>query len=85
MMTVIMWIMTVLAVFAAILFINILAGWVHFKYFRKCPYCYERMHYQYRRLDKDGDTEYYVFHCPHCGAFENVPPIEMLIEEYDTK
>ena len=84
-MTIIMWITIILAVFVAILFITILAGWVRFKYFRKCPYCHKRMHYQYKRIDKDGDIECYVFHCPYCGAFENVTPIEMLREEYDTK
>ena len=85
MMTIIMWITIILAVFVAILFITILAGWVRFKYFRKCPYCHKRMHYQYKRIDKDGDIECYVFHCPHCGTFENVTSIEMLREKYDTE
>ena len=80
-----LYIVIALLVFVVILFITILAGWVRFKYFRKCPYCHKRMHYQYKRIDKDGDIECYVFHCPHCGAFENVTPIEMLREEHDTK
>jgi hypothetical protein len=85
MMDMLLCIVIALLVFVAILFITILAGWVRFKYFRKCPYCHKRMHYQYKRIDKDGDTECYVFHCPHCGAFENVTSIEMLREKYDTK
>ena len=81
MMDMLSYIVIALLVLVAILFIAILAGWVRFKYFRKCPYCHKRMHYQYKRIDKDGDIECYVFHCPHCGAFENVTPIEMLREE----
>ena len=65
----------------AAVFIDIIAGWIKFKYYRKCPYCEHNMTYQYRRVDTDGDTECYVFHCPCCGAFENVTPIEMLREK----
>ena len=51
------------------------------------------MHYSncyrcgYFREEKrsDGSVKEYVFHCNHCGAFENVTPIEMLREEHDTK
>ena len=81
----IIWGIIILSTIVIIVFLNILIGWIHFKYFRKCPYCNHRMKYQYKRLDKDGDIECYVFRCPHCGAFENVTPIEMIREEYDTK
>jgi len=77
--------MIIVAAFVVFLFVNILVGWVHFKYFRKCPYCHERMHYQYKKTDKNRKVECYVFHCTHCGAFENVTPVEMIEEEYGTK
>ena len=85
MMAFILLVIIILAIIVIAVFLDILTGWIHFKYFRKCPYCNHRMKYQYKRLDKDGDIECYVFHCFHCGAFENVTPLEMIREEYDTK
>ena len=85
MMAFILLVIIILAIIVIAVFLDILTGWIHFKYFRKCPYCNHRMKYQYKRLDKDGDIECYVFHCSHCGAFENVTPLEMIREEYDTE
>jgi hypothetical protein len=65
--------------------LNVVLGIVLTFHFRKCPYCGKRMSYQYKRTEPDGSVKEYVFHCNHCGAFENVTPIEMLREEHDTK
>ena len=74
------WILLILTVFVVFIFINIAASILLAYYNRKCPYCGKRMKLQYTRRDKNGDIECYVFHCPHCGAFENVTPIEMVRE-----
>ena len=74
------WILLILAIFVLFVFLNIALSMFLAFHNRKCPYCGKRMKLQYTRRDEDGDIECYVFHCPHCGAFENVPPIEMVRE-----
>jgi predicted RNA-binding Zn-ribbon protein involved in translation (DUF1610 family) len=40
---------------------------------RKCPYCGKTMHYKGLRYDNDHEeNDRYIFHCPHCGAWEEV-------------
>lgn len=85
MMTIIMWIAVIPFIIVVFLFINIVAGWLHFKYFRKCPRCHNKMEYQYKIVDKDGSTDGYVFYCPYCRTFEKVTTVEMIREEYGTK
>ena len=73
---------TVIIVVGFLLFIvlNIVIGMFLIYFNRKCPYCGKRMKYQYKRMNLDGSVDAYIFHCPHCGAFENVAPPEMVKE-----
>lgn len=42
---------------------------------RKCKYCGHYMTYRGAREEKGEDI--CVFHCEHCGAWENVPKTEV--------
>ena len=45
--------------------------WFHW---RTCKYCSHNM--EYKGLKEDGDNSHYLFHCPHCGAWEQIPKEE---------
>jgi hypothetical protein len=38
---------------------------------RSCKYCKHNM--EYKGLKEDDKKGHYLFHCPHCGAWEQVP------------
>lgn len=38
---------------------------------RNCKHCHHHM--DYGGLKEDNDNGHYLFHCPHCGAWEQVP------------
>ena len=38
---------------------------------RRCKHCHRIMHY--KGLREDNDNPHYLFHCPHCGAWEQIP------------
>ena len=41
------------------------------KYFHKCPYCGKNMTFTHTK-ESNGNI-YYVFKCPNCGAWDEVP------------
>ena len=42
--------------------------WFHW---RGCKHCGHTM--EYRGLKDDNDNGHYLFHCPHCGAWQQIP------------
>ena len=42
----------------------------HF-YMHSCPHCGNIM--KYKGLKKDDEEGHYLFHCHHCGAWEQIP------------
>ena len=43
---------------------------------RQCTYCQHRM--EYKGLKEHQDESHYLFHCPHCGAWEEIPKEKFL-------
>lgn len=76
-------VVVVLACVFLFIVVNIAMGLLLAFYNRKCPYCGKRTKYQYKRTNESGSVEEFVFHCPHCGAFENVKPSELMGESDD--
>ena len=46
--------------------------------YRTCKYCHYTM--KYRGLKEDNNNGHYLFHCEHCGAWEEVPKEEFIRE-----
>lgn len=65
-----------------LMFLNIFIGIALAFYNRKCPYCGKRMKHMRDNYDQRGHVEEYNFHCPHCGAWEKVTPMEMIREQH---
>ena len=42
-----------------------------FFHWRKCKHCNHNM--DYRGFKDDDDNGHYLFHCPECGAWDQVP------------
>ncbi len=40
-----------------------------------CKYCGHIM--EYKGLKEDNDKGHYLFHCPHCGAWQQIPEEEL--------
>ena len=47
--------------------------------FHKCKYCSHTM--KYKGLKETKDDSHYLFHCSHCGAWEEVPK-EVFISKF---
>ena len=64
---------TLLAIVGIILFLCLTVGLkllVLFR-FRPCKHCGHIL--KYRGLKEDSDNGHYLFYCPHCGAWEQIP------------
>lgn len=59
----------------AAFFIVTLQYLVFFKW-RNCKYCHHHM--DFRGLKEVDDNSHYLFHCPNCGAWEQIPKEEFL-------
>ena len=46
---------------------------------RPCKYCGHTL--EYKGLKEDSDKGHYLFHCPKCGSWEQIP-CEKFIEEH---
>lgn len=46
-----------------------------------CPHCSYSMEYKGERQRAEGNV--YLFHCPKCGAWEEVPKVELDARFYD--
>lgn len=44
--------------------------------FRHCKYCKHTM--EYKGFRDDDNNGHYLFHCEHCGAWEQVPKEELI-------
>jgi hypothetical protein len=79
MMTILTYIWYVLlAVFVLIIFLSLVIGFkllVWFSY-RVCKHCHHTM--DYKGLREDENNGHYLFHCEHCGAWEEVPKEEFI-------
>lgn len=45
---------------------------------RSCKHCHHTL--EHKGLQEDADGDYYLFHCPHCGAWEKVPRDEFFCD-----
>lgn len=62
-----------LVLFACTIFVFQYLCWFHW---RPCKHCGHNM--EYRGLKEDSDNGHYLFHCPKCGAWEQIPREEFL-------
>ena len=64
----------VFLVLAFAVFVLLMTAAVHFYLWfhcRSCKYCHHTLEHKGLRDDDKGG--HYLFHCPHCGAWEEVP------------
>ena len=66
-----------IVLFACMLFALQYFVWFHW---RSCKHCYHTM--KYKGLKEDNDNGHYLFHCPKCGAWEQIPK-EQFFREID--
>lgn len=64
---------TLLTVVGIILFLCLMVGlkllvWFNF---RLCKHCGHTL--KYKGLKEDNENGHYLFHCHHCGAWEQIP------------
>ena len=56
-------------------------SWFHWRPCRHCGH-----HMEYKGLKEDDKEGHYLFHCPYCGAWEQIPKEEffrdMIKEDY---
>jgi hypothetical protein len=57
-----------IVLFACFTFILHYLSWFHWK---PCKHCGHNM--EYRGLKEDNENGYYLFHCPKCGAWQQIP------------
>ena len=48
---------------------------------RPCPHCSHSMEYKGEKQHTEGNI--YLFHCPKCGAWDEVPKVELDTRFYD--
>lgn len=77
-----------LIIIAALFFVVLATGavlvtkylmWFHY---RPCKYCGHSM--EYKGLKEGGGSGHYLFHCPKCGAWEEISQEMFLREEEKT-
>ena len=68
----------ILAVFGIILllFLLFMAHYIPKFHMHKCKHCGKYM--KYMGLRDDENCGHYLFHCEHCGAWQQIPKEEML-------
>ena len=59
-------------------FLIITSQYLLFFKWRLCKRCNHNM--EYKGLREDSDNGHYLFHCPHCGAWEQIPKEEFYRE-----
>jgi peptide subunit release factor 1 (eRF1) len=71
-----------LAVLAVIVFMFLVVGlkFVTWFYLRHCKHCHHTMDYKGEK--EDDNNGHYLFHCPKCGAWEQVTK-EQFVREWD--
>lgn len=72
-------ILVLIAFFAIIIGAHYLS-WFHM---RTCKHCSH--HLEYKGLKEDKGEGHYLFHCPHCGAWEQIPKEEFFREDSNCK
>ena len=60
---------------AVIIFTLHYFSWFHW---RPCKHCGHHM--EYKGLKEDTGDGHFLFHCPHCGAWQQIPKQEFLHE-----
>ena len=60
-----------LALILLMAFIFLSMQFLLFFKWRKCNHCHHTM--EYKGMKEDDNNGHYLFHCPKCGAWEQVP------------
>ena len=69
-------------IFVAVILVLVLFGrFILLFNHRPCPHCSHSMEYNGEKQHTDGDI--YLFHCPKCGAWDEVPKAELDARFYD--
>ena len=69
-------------IFVAVILVLVLFGrFILLFNHRPCPHCSHSMEYKGEKHHADGDI--YLFHCPKCGAWDEVPKAELDARFYD--
>ena len=54
-----------------ITFSLVIFRFLRFFHWHKCKHCHHTMNY--KGLKEDDNSGHYLFHCPKCGAWEQIP------------
>ena len=57
-------------------FLLVTINFLKFFYWHKCKHCHHTMNY--KGLKEDDNNGHYLFHCPKCGAWEQIPREEFI-------
>lgn len=68
------------AAFACLIVVLQYIMWFHGK---QCKHCKHTM--EYRGLKPDENNGHYLFHCPHCGAWQQIPREQFFRDLTDCK
>lgn len=71
------YILTAIVVVVVLVLIVIGLKFIVWFNYRPCKHCGHNM--VYRGLKEDDNNGHYLFHCEHCGAWENVPREEFTL------
>ena len=68
----------ILVILGFAILITLILGFKFFAWFtyRPCKHCHHTM--DYKGLREDENNGHYLFHCEHCGAWEEVPKEEFI-------
>lgn len=74
---------TILGIFfaVAILVLVLFGRFILLFNHRPCPHCSHSMEYKGEKQRTEGNV--YLFHCPKCGAWDEVPKAELDARFYD--
>lgn len=65
------YVLVAIVIVAVLLLVVFIAKYLFWFNFRKCKHCNSTMTYKDTR--EDDNNGHYLFHCEHCGSWEEVP------------
>lgn len=70
-MTTIVTVFVIALLMAGICILILILPYIFYFHMHQCKHCGHRM--EYKGLKKDDEEGHYLFHCHHCGAWEQIP------------
>ena len=76
------YILIIILLTVCLVIFSVTVQYIYTFHFHKCKHCGGTM--EYKGLKENKTESHYLFHCDHCGAWEEVPKNEMFLN-YDSK